>query len=245
MNAPADSAARRLPDGSKLQNRLLGLLPDDDWTRIVKDLRMTPVVTGETLLAPGVPVVDVFFPNGGVYSITNEMRDGALVEVATVGIEGMLGVGVFLGDADGAGRTLRQVPDGDLPAMPVARFLEESGMVSAFRSIVGRYAQASVLQIMQCTACNALHNVEQRCARWLLQTHDRVGADNFLLKHEFLAIMLGVQRPTVTLVLGALQREGLISTRYGRIGILDRPGLEKTSCECHEVIRGHFDRLGL
>jgi hypothetical protein len=245
MTSPADSAVRRLPDGAELHNRLLGALPDEDWTRILKDLRMTPVVTGDTLLAPGVPVVDVFFPNGGVYSIMNEMRDGALVEVATVGLEGMLGVSVFLGDVTGAGRTLRQVPNGDLPTMPVGRFVAESGVAGAFRNIVGRYAQANLLQIMQCTACNALHNVEQRCARWLLQTHDRCGADEFLLKHEFLAIMLGVQRPTVTVVLGTLQRAGLIQTRYGRIKVLDRSGLEKASCECHEVIRAHFERLGL
>lgn len=245
MNSPAGSAVRRLPDGSELHNRLLNALPLSDWTRIAKNLRMIAVMNGETLLAPGAPVADVYFPNGGVYSVTNEMRDGGLVEVATVGIEGMLGVGVFLGDAQGAGRTLRQVPNGDLPTMPVARFVEEIATAGAFRNILGRYVQANLLQIMQCTACNALHNVEQRCARWLLQTHDRVGADDFLLKHEFLAIMLGVQRPTVTIVLGTLQRAGLIQTRYGRIRIVDRPGLEKASCECHEVIRGHFARLGL
>ena len=144
-----------------------------------------------------------------------------------------------------AGRMLQQVSNGDLPTMTVARFAEESGTVGPFRTILGRYAQANLLQIMQCTACNALHNVEQRCCRWLLQTQDRVGADDFLLKHEFLAIMLGVQRPTVTLVLGSLQRSGLISTKYGRIRVLDRKGLERASCECHEVIQAHFDRLGL
>ena len=206
---------------------------------------MTQVVTGKTLQESGALAADVYFPNGGVYSVMNEMRDGALVEVATVGREGMLGVGVFLGDASSAGRMLQQVSNGDLPTMAVARFAEESGTAGPFRNIMGRYAQANLLQIMQCTACNALHNVEQRCCRWLLQTHDRVGADDFLLKHEFLAIMLGVQRPTVTLVLGSLQRSGLISTKYGRIRVLDRKSLERASCECHEVIQAHFDRLGL
>ena len=245
MHQSASSSARLLPDGTALHNRLLAALPDDDWGRIATGLRMTPVVTGETLQEPGAPAADVFFPNGGVYSVTNEMRDGGLVEVATVGLEGMLGVGVFLGDTSVTGRTLRQVTNGDLPTMTAARFLEESATAGPFRNIMGRYAQANLLQIMQCTACNALHNVEQRCCRWLLQTHDRVGNDEFLLKHEFLAIMLGVQRPTVTLVLGALQRAGLISTKYGRIRILDRVKLEDASCECHQVIRAHFDRLGL
>jgi CRP-like cAMP-binding protein len=245
MNYSISSSVRHFPDGTELHNRLLRALPPEDWTRIAKDLRMTPVVTGKTLQESGTMVAEVYFPNGGVYSVMNEMRDGALVEVATIGREGMLGVGVFLGDASSAGRMLQQVSNGDLPTMTVARFAEESGTVGAFRNIMGRYAQANLLQIMQCTACNALHNVEQRCCRWLLQTQDRVGADDFLLKHEFLAIMLGVQRPTVTLVLGSLQRSGLISTKYGRIRVLDRKSLERASCECHEVIQAHFDRLGL
>jgi CRP-like cAMP-binding protein len=245
MNYPVGSSVRHFPDGTELHNRLLRALPPEDWTKIVRDLRMTQVVTGKTLQEPGSPAADVYFPNGGVYSVTNEMRDGALVEVATVGREGMLGVGVFLGDVETTGRTLQQVSNGHLPTMAVARFSEETARACAFRNIMGRYAQANLLQIMQCTACNALHNVEQRCCRWLLQTHDRVGADDFLLKHEFLAIMLGVQRPTVTLVLGSLQRSGLISTKYGRIRVLDRKSLERASCECHEVIQAHFDRLGL
>ena len=100
-----------------------------------------------------------------------------------------------------------------------------------------------MLQLMQGTACNALHGLEQRCCRWLLQTHDRVDADEFLLKHEFLAIMLGTTRPWVTKVIGALQRAGIISSRYGRITVLDRKKLERASCECYEVIAGHFERL--
>jgi CRP-like cAMP-binding protein len=98
---------------------------------------------------------------------------------------------------------------------------------------------------MQSTACNALHNVTERCCRWLLQTRDRVDDDTFLLKQEFLAVMLGVHRPTVTVVLQTLQREGLIASRYGRIHILERKRLEAASCECYAVVRGHFARLGL
>ena len=98
---------------------------------------------------------------------------------------------------------------------------------------------------MQCTACNALHDATRRCCRWLLQTHDRVDSDDFALKQEFLAIMLGVRRATVTVVLGALQEAGLISSRYGRMRVLRRKRLEAASCECYAVIRGHFARLGL
>ena len=190
-------------------------------------------------------IKDVYFPNGGVYSITNEMGNGGLVEVATVGLEGMLGIGLFIGDRNGIGRTFQQVPNGSLPSMAAARFVKETTRAGPFRDVVSVYAQANLLQIMQCTACNALHNVTQRCCRWLLQTLDRVDDDTFLLKQEFLAVMLGVHRPTVTVVLRALQREGLITSRYGRIRILKRKRLEAASCECYGVIRDHFVRLGL
>ncbi len=236
---------RFLPDGTPLKNRLLASLPEDVYASIAKDLRLIKVTVGEPLMQLGVPVTDVYFPNGGVYSVTNQMTDGSLVEVATVGTEGMLGVAVFLGDLLGIGTTLQQVPNGLLPTLPVRRFTELVSPAGPLHDIIARYAQAHFLQIMQCTACNALHNIEQRCSKWLLQTHDRVESDEFQLKHEFLAIMLGSHRPTVTLVLGTLQKAGLISTKYGRIGILNRAGLEAASCECYEVIHGQFMRLGL
>jgi CRP-like cAMP-binding protein len=156
----------------------------------------------------------------------------------------MLGIGVFFGDRTGIGRTFQHVSNGRLPSMTAA-FCERDRKC---RSLPGRrqsLREASLLQIMQCTACNALHNVTQRACRWLLQTRDRVEADTFALKQEFLAVMLGVQRPTVSVVLRALQRDGLIASRYGRIHILHRKRLEAASCECYGVIRAHFARLGL
>ena len=245
MGTSTVHSIRLLPDGTRLHNRLLAALPVADYARIQPHLHMNTGVTGRTLQEHGAPVTDVYFPNGGVFSVTTEMRDGALVEVATVGIEGMLGIGVFLGDRSGAGRTFQQVPDGPFPSMTVGRFAKESTTAGPFRDVVALYAQANLLQIMQGTACNALHDVTQRCCRWLLQTQDRVGSREFLLKQEFLAIMLGVQRPTVTLVMGKLQDSGLIATRYGRIRVLKRRSLENAACECHEVIRAHFQRLGL
>jgi CRP-like cAMP-binding protein len=244
MRTPAVRSARRLPDGTPLENRLLTALPAADYARIQKHLRMQTAVIGRTLQAHGERVTDVYFPNGGVFSVTNEMRNGALVEVATVGREGMLGIGVFLGDRSGAGRAFLQVPDGSLQSMKAGRFIAET-VAGPFRDVIARYAQANLLQIMQCTACNALHDVRQRCCRWLLQTQDRIGASEFRLKQEFLAMMLGVRRPTVTLVMGALEESGLISSRYGQIRILKRKQLQDASCECYEVIRAHFERLGL
>jgi CRP-like cAMP-binding protein len=245
MPATRLRSTRLLPDGTPLHNRLLATLPRAEYDRILRYVRMTTVTTGDTLQAHRVRIKDVYFPNSGVFSITNEMRNGGLVEVATVGREGMLGIGVFFGDRAGIGRTFQQVANGPLPSMSAARFLKETTSAGPFRDVVSVYAQANLLQIMQCTACNALHNVTQRCCRWLLQTRDRVDDDTFLLKQEFLAVMLGVYRPTVTVVLRALQREGLIASRYGRIRILERKRLEAASCECYGVIRAHFARLGL
>jgi CRP-like cAMP-binding protein len=245
MPIPTSASTRLLPDGTPLHNRLLAALPAADYARIQRHLRMNTGVIGRTLQEHGTPVTDVYFPNGGVFSVTNEMRDGALVEVATVGIEGMLGIAVFLGDRLGAGRILQQVSDGPFPSMSVRRFVRESATPGPFHDVLALYAQATLLQVMQATACNALHGVKQRCCRWLLQTQDRVDSREFVLKQEFLAIVLGVQRPTVTLVMGALQDDGLISTRYGRIRVLKRKKLEQTACECYEVIRAHFQRLGL
>src|SRR4029078_3137042 len=222
MRRRTRSSTRALPDGRPLQNQLLAALPTDDYDRIAQHLRLESTIAGAALHDDGRRIDDVYFPNGGVFSITNRMRDGALVEVATVGREGMLGVGVFLGDRSGSGRTMQQVPDGSVVALAATSFLRATAIDGMFRALMSSYAQATLLQTMQCTACNALHDVSQRCCRWLLQIHDRVDADDFPVKHEFLAIMLGVHRPTVTVVLHALQESGLVSSGYGRMRVLRR-----------------------
>jgi CRP-like cAMP-binding protein len=245
MRRRRHTSTRVLPDGTPLENRLLAALPTLDYNRIARHLRVQPTITGDTLHQHGRRIDDVYFPNGGVFSITTQMRDGSLVEVATVGREGMLGVGVFLGDRSGAGRTFQQVGDGRVAVLAASPFVRETRKGGAFQEVIALYTEATLLQTMQCAACNARHDVTQRCCRWLLQTHDRVDSDDFALKHEFLAVMLGVQRPTVTVVLRGLQDTGLISTRYGRMRVLKRKQLEAASCECYDVIRGHFARLGL
>jgi CRP-like cAMP-binding protein len=113
----------------------------------------------------------------------------------------------------------------------------------AFRELVGRYTNVIIAQMMQSTACNALHQVPQRAARWLLMTHDRMHEQDFHLSHEFLAVMLGVQRPTVSVVAATLQEAGLIRYTHGHVTVRNRKGLEAASCECYPIIRAHFDRL--
>lgn len=244
MRRRTHTSTRVLPDGTPLKNHLLTALPALEYNRIAEHLHVQQTQSGDTLHEQGRRIRDVYFPNGGVFSITTRLRDGSLVEVATVGREGMLGVGTFLGDRAGTGRTFQQVPDGPLVVLAVSRFVKAAAG-RTFHELMALYTQAMLLQTMQCAACNARHNVRQRCCRWLLEIHDRVDADDFPMKHDFLAIMLAVRRPTVTIVLGDLQETGIISTRYGRLRVLRRRQLEAASCECYAVIRGHFARLGL
>ena len=186
----------------------------------------------------------VYFPNGGVISVTAVLADGTMIETATVGHEGMVGIEAFFGDHPIApGQTMMQVPDTNAEMLSVTAFRRELGRQGALSTLMGRYAQTSVAQVMQATACNARHNVHERCCRWLLMTHDRVGRNDFALSQEFLAMMLGVRRQSVTLVAGTLQEAGLIVYKHGQITVLDRSALEAGSCECYGLMRQRFETL--
>jgi CRP-like cAMP-binding protein len=239
------SVDRPPPAGTRPKNRLLARLPAADFERLRPLLRNIPVPAKHIFYALNEPIRDIVFLNGGVASITTVMKDGESVEIATVGYEGFLGVGAFLGGGIEGGAAMMQVPDGSAEIMSVADFRTELDRHGAFHECIQRYSQGLFTLMMQSTACMALHEVQERCCRWLLMTHDRVGQDRFHLSHEFLAMMLGVTRPTVTVVAGTLQRAGLITYTHGRITIVDRPSLETASCECYATVRGHFDRLGL
>jgi len=177
--------------------------------------------------------------------MTAAMRDGAMVEIATVGAEGLVGMDAFLGASIMSSETMVQVPDTSAEAMSVQAFTAELDRRGSFYDCVQRYSQGLMILMMQSTACMALHPVQERGCRWLLMTHDRVGRDDFQLSHEFLAMMLGSTRPTVSVVAGTLHKAGLIKYTHGRITILDRQGLEAASCECYATVKAHFDRLGL
>jgi CRP-like cAMP-binding protein len=239
--APYDPAAqpRHRPG-----NRLLASLPAHEFDRLVPHLTTIPTQVRQMFHTKGEPLGAVYFPNGGVASITTLMNDGRLVEVATVGNEGIVGIEAYLGvDAVALGDTMMQVAGTSAEMMTVASFRHALVAHRDFAGLVSRYAQVVVAQMMQSTACNALHPVQQRCARWLLTTHDRMQRQDFSLSHEFLAVMLGVARPTVSIVAGGLQDAGLIRYRRGRMTILDRDGLQTASCECYAVVRAQFDRL--
>ncbi len=239
------SAIRNLPLESRPGNKLLASLPRDEFARLRPHLRKLPTKVKQVFQRAEEPIREIVFPNGGVASIITVMQDGKTVETATVGNEGLIGIEAFWGGSVATADALMQVPNGDADTMSVKNFRAEIARQGPLFESVQRYSQGFVALTMRSTACMALHEVQDRCARWLLMSHDRIGRNDFLLSQEFLAVMLGSTRPTVNVVASALQKAGLITYKHGRISILDRDGLEAASCECYAIIKAHFDRLGL
>ncbi len=199
---------------------------------------------GQTLTRRHDPIAQLVFPHHAVVSLVTRTAEGQAMETGLIGREGCVGTEALLG-ADGAvSDSTVQVPgDATIAALaPMqAAFAEDAGLHDALL----RHLRALLAQVMQSVACNRMHAAPERCGRWLLMVHDRAGRDDLALTQEFLAEMLGVRRPTVTLVLQALQQAGLIATPRGRIVVRDRAGLERAACECHRVIRRALDDVGL
>jgi cAMP-binding proteins - catabolite gene activator and regulatory subunit of cAMP-dependent protein kinases len=195
----------------------------------------------DSIYEANVPISHVHFPTRGIISMVSVSDEGT-VEVGTVGREGMAGIPVLLQAEAMATRAFVQVKGASL-RMSAADFQQALSESAPFARLMFRYAQALFDQVAQSVACNRLHTLEERCARWLLMAHDRVGADDLALKQQFLAEMLGVHRPAVTLAAGALQKAGLIRSRRGVITVLDRDGLEAASCACYRIARASMDRL--
>jgi CRP-like cAMP-binding protein len=232
-----------IPGAHWTMNNLLASLPYDEFQRVSSELTWRPTKVRQVLKKRGEPVSEVYFPGRCVCSITNAMEDGGMVEVAAVGREGFIGVSVALGNAIASGDAFVQVAGDPIGVMSVDAFKRELDRRGVFYDLITRYSQAFVSLLMQSVACNGLHSAEERCCRWLLMTHDRIGQDEFPLTHEILAVMLGVRRPTVTLVMADLARKGVISHVRGHIRIVDRQGLEAASCECYRAVKMTFDRL--
>ena len=224
-------------------NKLLATLPQEDRQRVFSQLTAVPLTFRQVLYKQGEKVEHVYFPCGGACSLTKTMEDGRTAEVGTIGNEGMLGASVFFGDGQAQCDAIVHVAAKNGYKMTVGAFAEEMQRHAAFYDRVIRYQQALAIQVMQTTACNALHSAEQRCCRWLLMTRDRVGNDDLTLTHEFLAIMLGVRRSTVSIIVEGLQKAGLVETRRGQITIVDRQRLEASSCECYGAVKANFARL--
>jgi len=231
---------RRLPSANRPPptdnaNLLLAALPGDVYERILPSLDLVPLKLKTLLHRPGDHIEHVYFPGGGFCSVLTVLKDGGMVEVATIGREGMVGVTAVLDGNPVPSISMVQGETDTCYRMKADAFRLEMDRRGAFYELLTHYTQALVGFIMQSTACNAVHSVEQRLARWLLMARDRMRSDEFPLTQEFVAMMLGASRPTVTIVASTLQKAGLITYHRGQIKIIDGDKLEEASCECYRT----------
>lgn len=224
------------------RNRLLATLGQADFARIAPHLRNVPLVQGAVLQEQETPVEEVYFPFSGVISLISVMEGGEVVETAMVGREGAVCVFAGLGPWNAFTRAVVQLP-GIAAAIPVAQFQAAVAQSDRIRNLILRYKEALLGQVQQTAACNALHPLEARLARWLLQALDRADDPKLPLTQDWLAHVLAVRRTTITLIAGKLQEAGLISYRRGRISVLDRTRLEEAACECYHTIRRRTDAV--
>jgi CRP-like cAMP-binding protein len=227
---------------SPVRNALLAALPPEDLARLRPGLQSVELPFDRTLYPAGGALDAVLFPESGMVSLIATLDDGEQVEVGIAGKEGLIGLPLVYGDSHSLTEARVQV-EGDALRLDAATLRDGMEASAALRALLLRYALAFHAQVTMTAACNALHPINERLARWLLIAHDRAGADEFAMTHEFMAMMLGVRRPGVSLAAGVLQKAGLIHYVRGRLEVTDRPGLEATSCECYHAARREFARL--
>lgn len=225
-----------MADTTVHKNLFLRVLPPKELALLEPFLQLVELPHGELLEEPGKRVNDVFFIESGMVSLLTTMQDGTAIEIATMGREAVLGVLTSLGNHRSNARAVVQV-SGTAWKIRAADFRTAVEKSRALRHMVLLSSELTVVQMQQTAACNALHSAERRLCRWILQVHDRIDGDVIELTQDFLAQMLAVRRPTVTLIAQGLQSAGLIRYRRGRITIVDHAGLEKLACECVEDIR--------
>lgn len=224
------------------RNRLLDALSAADQAVLAPDLTLVRLPFRTTLHEPGDETPFVHFPDSGVLSVLTVLVDGTTVELGHVGNEGMVDISVFLGLEASESRTIVQVP-GMARRMPADAFRAHLRTMPALRRLIGAYVLEFFTMVAQTAACNRRHPIEQRLARWILMTHDRVAEPEFPVTQDFLAEMLGAVRPKVTEAAADLRRRGLISYHRGRLRVEDRAGLEAAACECYHLIWERFDRF--
>ena len=229
-------------DRSKTGNRVLDALSPEALALLRPHLETFPLVLGQAIQEPGEKAEYVYFPTGGMISIVAAMADGAAVEIGMAGKEGMFGISIILGDDTPAQKAMVQLP-GSALRMRSTQLRRAAQASPELHGLLLRYAQTVLTAATQSAACNRLHSLEQRCARWLLAARDRAEGDTFPITHEFLAMMLGVRRPGVTIAVQNFRDGGMITYNHGTMAVLDRVGLEAASCECYRFIQDESKRL--
>ncbi len=225
-----------------VHNRLLAALPPEVLTQFLPKLHRVSLTMRQTLAAPMETIEAVYFVESGWVSIVTHLDEGAQAEVGLIGREGMVGQALVTGVATAFAEAFVQAP-GEALRMEARAFQHELDTHPALFRRLLRYTEAMHAQTMQAAACNGRHQIEQRLARSILMAHDRGESDDLPMTQEFMALMLCVQRPSITVVARALQQAGIIQYAQGRVTVLDRDGLEATACDCYRVVRERFDRL--
>lgn len=234
-------APRSTPNFS-FGNGLLDALPAGARERLRPHLEPVTLAFNETIHKSGQEAEHVYFPTSGLISMVATAGNGLSIEIGMVGKEGMFNISSILGDDRPSHGAMVQLAGGALRTT-VALLRRETQADPTFLGLLLRYGQMILTTAAQTAACNRLHLLEQRCARWLLSAHDRAEADKFAMTHEFIAMMLGVRRPGVTLAAQSLQADGLITYNHGTVTVIDRKGLEAASCGCYRFVQDEFARL--
>jgi len=223
-------------------NRLLASLAESELGALLPHFESVSLAHGDHVIIPDVPIEHIYFPLNALLSLVTTMEDGASVESGVIGREGMSGIPVLLNAEQTTMPTFAQVPGVALKIK--SEIIKEAyNRRGALHGLLNRYMHTVVVMGSYSTACNALHKIEPRMAKWLLMSSDGVGSDEFNLTHEFLAVMLGVRRASVSEIAGTLRKEGLIDYVRGQIKITDRGGLEAASCECYGKVKDEYERL--
>ncbi len=238
------SAKRVAPSSSvnAARNALLAKLPVSELDAVLELSTQVTCDLRDVFYANGAKIKNVFFPLTGMISLVTELGDGTSLESMTIGCEGFAGLPVFHGVSTARTLAMCQIK-GEFLRLPAESFTTLMKSAPELARLLHRYSQFSYDTVAQSAACNSMHLIEQRCARWLLITSDAVDSAEFGLTHEFLSQMLAVRRPGVTVAIGALEKAKLISHRYGKIAIIDKDGLEKAACECYGTVKDRRKEL--
>ena len=229
-------------ESHSVRNRILACLPQEDRDSLQPHLERIPLAYQQVLHEANRPIAQVYFLESGLGSVLVPTDDGATIEVAMIGFEGMSGTAVVLGADSAPHRCIVQAP-GEAWRMRSSDLMAAMNRSASLRELLLRHAQAFTIQVAQLAACNARHTLSQRLARWLLVAHDRTGHGELALTHEFLSQMLGVRRAGVTMGVQVLEAAGSIAAQRGRVTVLNRGKLEHVSCRCHGVVKAEYARL--
>ncbi|RCJ26986.1 Crp/Fnr family transcriptional regulator [Nostoc minutum NIES-26] len=224
------------------ENRLLSTLPISEYKRLVPHLKLVQLSFEQILIEPEEPITHVYFPHKAMVSLITTMENGSSVEVAVVSNEGVVGISVILGTNTTTTRAIVQIPESAMQ-MRADVLKTEFHRGGILQSLLLRYIHALHTQVAQGVACNSLHTIEQRLARWLLVVSDRLQSDRLFLTQEFISQMLGVRRSSVSVAAKTLSNAGIMCYNRGHISIINREALEVASCECYRVLKNEYEQF--